>query len=105
MTKIEELKMAFEMVTPGNLKVIEIDTDNLDGTYELVSVDRLIETVICHDAYYYNRAPSIERVRFLALAHNLMPQLLEAVALLTSGDDPTEADFKRKVATLLEKLK
>ena len=88
MTKIEELKAAYAAATPGEpikAYVWEGDdasgvtvfygTPNRDGdlSYEQVLLEQDFDNV-------YDNSPAL--FEFIALAHNLMPQLLEAVELL-----------------------
>ena len=88
MTKIEELKAAYAAATPGEpikAYVWEGDdasgvtvfygTPNRDGdlSYEQVLLEQDFDNV-------YDNSPAL--FEFIALAHNLMPTLLEAIDLL-----------------------
>ena len=88
MTKIEELKAAYAAATPGEpikAYVWEGDdasgvtvfygTPNRDGdlSYEQVLLEQDFDNV-------YDNSPAL--FEFITLAHNLMPQLLEAVEVL-----------------------
>ena len=98
MTKLNELKVAFEAATPGEWTAPGFNSqggkvacllDNPDGL-RLVSGN-------------FERADA----KFIALAHNLMPQLLEAVDLLEDvalGNSEYD-DLSAQAAELLEKLK
>ena len=70
MTKIEELKAAYEAATKGAWRTFEDDesTDVMDK-----HGDHILTMCGLNDS---------RDATFIALAHNLMPQLLEAVELL-----------------------
>lgn len=70
MTKIEELKAALEAATPGEWRTFEDDesTDVMDK-----HGDHILTMCGLNDS---------RDAAFIALAHNLMPTLLEAVELL-----------------------
>ena len=104
MTKLEELKAAYAAATPGEWTAPGFNSqggkvacllDNPDGL-RLVSGN-------------FERADAV----FIALAHNLMPTLLEAATELArfidyldtaSGDGAYEHEIQRALA-ILEKLK
>ena len=98
MTKLEELKAAFEAATPGEWTAPGFNSqggkvacllDNPDGL-RLVSGN-------------FERADA----KFIALAHNMMPTLLEAIDLLEDvamGNSEYD-DLSKRAAELLEKLK
>ena len=73
MTKLEELKAAYGAATPGEWETNQ-DVDITSGV-------KFVATALYPDSEVatqieYNNAD------FIALAHNLMPQLLEAIDLL-----------------------
>ena len=73
MTKLEELKAALEAATPGEWETNQ-DVDITSGV-------KFVATALYPDSEVatqieYNNAD------FIALAHNMMPQLLEAARLL-----------------------
>ena len=115
MTKFEELKAAYEAATPG-----EWESKGFND------IGRYVETAsageICSlKSGKYNDIPKSEyqhNAKFIALAHNLMPTLLEAVDLLETlrysmsqyddGDwflHEGGEDVVGKVDEFLEKLK
>lgn len=92
MTKLEELKAAFEASTPGEWKPCRAHED-FDGAYfdidpderaayearPFIAIRSAAGTVTtAHDLFTLKN----QDANFIALAHNLMPALLEAVALL-----------------------
>jgi len=89
MNKLEELKVAYEESTPGEWKPCRIHED-FNGPMFDIDEDERSEyesrpfVRICaesdnvttnHDLFEFRRADA----QFIALAHNLMPQLLKAV--------------------------
>ena len=74
MNKIEELRAAYEAATPG-ADVCHATVGNLKGIF--CGTELLFGGSFCD---YYE--PSDEEYRFIALAHNNMPALLEAVEAL-----------------------
>ena len=101
MTKLNELKVAYEAATPGEWTAPGFNSqggkvacllDNPDGL-RLVSGN-------------FKRPDAT----FIALAHNLMPQLLEAVELLKEVGDVRDMGelmnlWDHKIEPVLEKLK
>ena len=99
MTKLEELKAAYEAATPGEWKACRSHEEFIGPMFEIDEEDRVYyesrpfthihtetETVAAaHDLFEFERTDAT----FIALAHNLMPQLLEAVDLLKE----VNADF------------
>lgn len=92
MTKIEELRAAYEAATGGEWKPCRAH-EGYEGAYfhidpeeqaeydacPFVSIDAPTGTVVkAHDLFELERA----NANFIALAHNLMPALLEAVKAL-----------------------
>jgi len=84
MTKLEELKAAYEAATPGEWE----GTFNNDKRYsegEIQSQAGLIAIIAglnygaWRDAEDEGNSEFAANTNFIALAHNLMPQLLEAV--------------------------
>ena len=73
MTKLEELKVAYEAATPGEW------WEDDDGFVAAGHGDsyRTVADARCDVAPF-----SDANTEFIALAHNMMPQLLEAVGLL-----------------------
>lgn len=107
MTKFEQLKAALDAATPGRW---EADHENPydcgdNGSDALVMCnDNFIATAIGNPDPM--RETGNENATFIALAHNLMPQLLDAVALMQEAcEHDTPISFVRKVEALLEKLK
>ena len=98
MTKLEELKAAFEAATPGEW--------HRKSRHEGAVLDRDGRTVAA--------ACTPDDARAIALSHNLMPQLLEAVERVEAfqsvcseltGMNPFLAGEFYKNKTVLEKLK
>ena len=119
MTKLEELKAAYAAATPG--EPIQVDVwkgDDHNGATVFYGVpdddgDLPYEQVLLEQDFdnLYDNSPSL--IEFFALAHNLMPTLLEAVLELNrfieyldmaSGDGAYEGEIQRAIE-LLEKLK
>ena len=118
MTKLEELKAAYEaVITDGDLKVDHWDNDagatlyfgvpDRDGDlpYDQMLLEQDNDNVF---------TPANDLMNFIALAHNLMPTLLESVDLLrlaaaTIENEYPESDDRYEIAVraneLLEKLK
>lgn len=69
-TKIEELRVAFEAATPGEWGVGKGNAENL-----LYGEGNFITEFPVYGCYPKEAAPN---ATFIALAHNLMPTLLEA---------------------------
>lgn len=111
MTKLEELRQAFEASTPGEWKPCK-DHEDFDGEYfdiepgERAAFDARPITGIeaasggvarAHDLFEFKTADA----QFIALAHSLMPHLLGAVEALNTikaryngiWDDPGLLDF------------
>lgn len=101
MTKLEELQAAFDaipkqdwMYAYGLSAVVYIDEHKVKVAADLGKIDN-----------------SKELGEFIALAHNMMPQLLEAVELLkaynTASDYQfaTDSELHASAAALLEHLK
>lgn len=117
MTKLEELKTAFEaVIADGDLKVDHWD-DNAGATLYFGTPDR--DGDLPYDQMLLEQdndnvfAPADELMDFIALAHNLMPTLLEAVELLETVSSAracqdhefdTDAWF-RQVRRILKDLK
>ena len=76
MTKIEELKAAFEAATPGEWESQGFAISN-------IQTERIRGGVLANITGHGMTQEYAEKTAtFIALAHNLMPQLLEAVELL-----------------------
>lgn len=109
MTKLEELKAALEAATPGEWVTGKGDTAYYPLQIRCVSSDwdRLIAAFHSWDAQKESNAT------FIALAHNLMPDLLEAIDLLETvssararQDHEFDVDaWFRQVRSLLGDLK
>ena len=104
MTKLEELKAALEAATPGEWETNQ-DVDITSGV-------KFVATALYPDSEVatqieYNNAD------FIALAHNLMPALIEAVELLRAvhyehneyDDEYWATDLFKRIEKLKEKLK
>ena len=114
MTKLEELKTAFEaVIADGDLKVDHWD-DNAGATLYFGTPDR--DGDLPYDQMLLEQdndnvfIPANDLMNFIALSHNLMPTLLEAVALLEAvGDAKDMAEltnlWEYKIEPVLEKLK
>ena len=77
MTKLEELKVAYEAATPGEWDFVVADNAVVPFTSV---VDSDGEMLLRHR---YGVSGKAQRdMQFIALAHNLMPTLLEAAELL-----------------------
>ena len=105
MTKIEELKAAYEAATPGEWDYV-VATGAPEPNSMVVDGDG--EYLLRHRRGVTLRAKY--DVAFIALAHNLMPQLLEAVEVLKEvGDVRDMAElmnlWDHKIEPVLEKLK
>ena len=116
MTKLEQLKAAFEAATPGEWDYFIASNADRPNSQVLDSND---DNLLTHSKGITGRAQS--DVEFIVLAHNLMPQLLEAVAKLEwiaefcaehpewfGGDDPSdgaENEWLHDTQQFLEKLK
>ena len=73
MTKLEQLKAAYEAATPGEWETNQ-DADITSGV-KFVATALFPDSEVATQIEYNNAA-------YIVLAHNLMPQLLEAVAKL-----------------------
>ena len=110
MTKLEELKAVFEaIVADGELKVDHWD-DNAGATLYFGTPDR--DGDLPYDQMLLEQdndnvfAPADELMDFIALAHNMMPDLLEAVDLLRKiAATPSSERIQNEAFELLEKLK
>ena len=112
MTKLEQLKAAYEAATPGEWETNQ-DADITSGV-KFVATALFPDSEVVTQIEYNNAA-------YIVLAHNLMPQLLEAVAKLEwiaefcaehpewfGGDDPSdgaENEWLHDTQQFLEKLK
>ena len=98
MTKLEELKAAYEAATPGEW------WEDDDGFVAAGHGDsyRTVADARCDVAPF-----SDANTEFIALAHNLMPTLLEAVELLedVAMGNAEYDDLSKMAAELLDKLK
>ena len=98
MTKLNELKVAYEAATPGEW------WEDDDGFVAAGHGDsyRTVADARCDVAPF-----SDANTEFIALAHNLMPTLLEAVGLLedVAMGNAEYDDLSKMAAELLEKLK
>lgn len=93
MTKFEELQAAFENSTPGEWKPCRSHEDYGGPYFDIDSNERVeydarpftsIKTstdsvVTAHDLFAFRN----QDAHFIALAHNLMPQLLDAIILVS----------------------
>ena len=79
MTKLEQLKAAFEAATPGEWDYFIASNADRPSSQVLDSND---DNLLTHSKGITGRAQS--DVELITLAHNLMPQLLEAIDLLES---------------------
>ena len=77
MTKLKELKAALEAATPGEWDYFIASNADRPNSQVLDSND---DNLLTHSKGITGRAQS--DVEFIALAHNLMPTLLEAIDLL-----------------------
>ena len=98
MTKLNELKAALAAATPGEW------WEDDDGFVAAGHGDsyRTVADARCDVAPF-----SDANTEFIALAHNMMPQLLEAVELIedvATGNSEYD-DLSDRAAELLEKLK
>lgn len=110
MTKIEELKAAFDAATAGEWDFHV--ADNSEPPYSAVTAT-WGEDLLRHRLGVTSRAQ--HDVNFIALAHNMMPQLLGAVELLSAALPIIDAYRKvslgdgdvtaMNIRVLLEKLK
>ena len=107
MTKLEELKAAFEAATPGEWDYT-VQADMLTSVYGNCQQDSMADA----DLIAFDIRNDDDAV-FIALAHNLIPALLEAATELArfidyldtaSGDGAYEHEIQRALA-ILEKLK
>lgn len=103
MTKIEELRTAYEAATPGEWGV-DSDTHVTKWSF---GKDRCGCRSVAQTGHGLNQPQSDENcanATFIALSHNLMPQLLEAMVLMQEAcEHDTPISFVRKVEALLEK--
>ena len=108
MTKLEQLKAAFEAATPGEWDYFIASNADRPNSQVLDSND---DNLLTHSKGITGRAQS--DVELITLAHNLMPALLDAAIELTkfidyldtaSGDGAYEHEIQRALA-ILEKLK
>ena len=76
MTKLEELKAAYEAATPGEWNNTE-QSNGLNSVYGNCQFDSMADADLI--AFDLRNGDDAE---FIALAHSLMPQLLEAVEAL-----------------------
>ena len=103
MNKIEELHAAYEAATPG-ADVCHATVGKLKGIF--CGTELLFGGSFCD---YYE--PSDEEYRFIALAHNNMPALLEAVEALAAYNNASDLQFATdstlhdNAKAILEKLK
>ena len=119
MTKLEELKAAYAAATPGEWLSREGDTLNPERIYGVVKVLSPDQhgcdpsdgerTEVIVEVYPTAHDEGKADAEFIALAHNLMPQLLEAVELLKEvGDVRDMAElmnlWDHKIEPVLEKL-
>ena len=103
MTKLEQLKAAYEAATPGEWKPCR-EHEGFDGPMFDLDADERSEyesrpfVRICaesdnvttnHDLFEFRRTDA----NFIALAHNMMPQLLEAVEALKAVRARYEGEF------------
>ena len=101
--KLEELKAALEAATKGEWDYAVI---NNDCPIRSLVVNQYGDELLRHKQGVSGQAQ--RDALFIALAHNLMPTLLEAVALLQLGCEypsPLPPEFVAKVERLLENLK
>lgn len=114
MTKIEELKAAYEAATQGKWRrngtlLYEGVRIGDDGFNPAVKNFQTLGGMGDHDQFGYdNQLRSADNANFIALAHNLMPQLLEAVELMQLGCEyasPLPPEFVARIEALLEELK
>ncbi len=103
MGKLEELKAALEAATKG-----EWVTEKGGTAYYPLQIRSNTEGwdhfIVAFHSWESNRE---DNAHFIALAHNLMPTLLEAVELLEDvamGNSEYD-DLSKRAAELLEKLK
>lgn len=123
MTKLEELKAAYGAATPGEWKACRSHEEFTGLMFEIDEEDRVYyesrpfthirtetETVAAaHDLFEFERTDAT----FIALSHNLMPALLEAVEKLEYlnslcsdyNDEYWATPAYRETHALLEKLK
>ena len=109
MTKLEELKAAYEATTHGKWVTGKGDTAYYPLQIRCVSSDW--DSLIA--AFHSWDAQKESNAKFIALAHNLMPALLEAIDLLETvssaracQDHEFDVDaWFQQVRSLLEKLK
>ena len=108
MTKLEELKAAFEAATKGEWDYT-IQSNGLTSVYGNCQQDSMADAeLIAFDLH------NTDDATFIALSHNLMPALLESVDLLrlaaaTIEIEYPESDDRYEIAVraneLLEKLR
>lgn len=114
MTKLEELKAAFEAATKGEWEVnSETHITLWDIGKARFGCRSIAHTGHGVGANQPQNDENCSNATFIALAHNLMPTLLEAVDELSrfveyldtaSGDGAYEHEIQRAI-TILEKLK
>ena len=106
MTKIEELKAAYAAATPGEWLSREGDTLNPERIYGVVKVLSPDQhgcdpsdgerTEVIVEVYPTAHDEGKVDAEFIALAHNMMPQLLEAVETLRAIRARYEGEFDNK---------
>ena len=111
MTKLEELKAAYDAATPGEWTVKQQREYRVCNSRVICdkgyAVAQGYSSDSNHKAYKDLWAEAEGNTAFTALAHNLMPQLLEAVELIEDvalGNSEYD-DLSERAAELLEKLK
>ena len=119
MTKLEELKAAYKAATPGEWRRngvllyegVRIGDEGFDPA---IKKFQTLGVLGDHDQFGYdNQLSSADNANFIALSHNLMPQLLEAVEQRQKLIDvidalPSDVKTKHNLYSLvppLEKLK
>ena len=108
MTKLEELKAAYDAATPGEWDYVVAESAETPSSFV---VDEEGEHILRH-RYGVTRKAQRDVV-FIALAHNLMPTLLEAVELLRAvhyehneyDNEYWATDLFKRIEQLKEKLK
>ena len=98
MRQLEELRFSFEQSTKGDWDTIRHGTPDYAPQYGVYAGDSPSDLAIV-----FREADG----DFMCMAHNLMPQLLEAVELIedvATGNSEYD-DLSDRAAELLEKLK
>lgn len=102
MTKLEELKAAYVAAGSGTW-----EADNNCNALAFPGWELVDTSTIPHCVFAV--AGTEERFRFIALAHNLMPKLLEAVELLELAfrnlDDEHCENLRDRIRSAMEDLK